>query len=756
MAYPIAKIAVSSAVYQVDKPYDYIIPESMSGAVAPGMRVIVPFGRGNKKSEGVVLSCTVESGPADIGGAAAGKLKSIEALLDDEPVLNEENLRLAIWMADRFFCSVYDAIHAMLPAGMWFKDGQRRLGDKTVKTAALVIDSGEADTHAGQKAKTAPRQAAVLQLLSAVRSMSVNEICYFTGASAATIKALEKQGFLTVENIEAFRRPDTGARAVPEPITLNDGQREAFEGIKSLLKSGKPEAALLHGVTGSGKTIVYVKLIEEVTALGRTAIVLVPEIALTPQTVSIFASYFGDAVAVLHSALAAGERYDEWKRIRSGAVRVVVGTRSAVFAPLMNIGLIVIDEEQEHTYKSESSPRYHARDIAKYRVSRANALLLLSSATPSVGSMYNAVNGKYHLFRIENRFNEGALPPVIIADMRKELKNGCSGLISGVLRKELTSNISNNEQSILFLNRRGTNPLVVCGECGYTYRCANCSVSMTYHSARSRLVCHYCGSTLHVPGCCPDCGGKLNFLGAGTQRAESELKEIFPGINIIRMDADTVSRANPHSRLLARFKDENAQILLGTQMVTKGLDFENVTLVGVLSADASLYMSDYRAHERTFSLITQVVGRSGRGVKPGRAVIQTFTPEHEVLTLASRQDYDAFYEREMVLRRSLGGPPVRDLMAVTVTGIEENAVIRACEKLSGALAHYFAGDSAVRILGPAPPPVSKVNNKYRYRLLINCVNSRPVRDTIAHTVKEFSRGKHSKGVSVFADAEVYD
>ena len=756
MARYIAKIAVSAAAYPIDKPYSYEIPEHLIKLSAPGMRVIVPFGRGNKKSEGVILSHKREDEADGKGGSEYKNLKSIEALLDDEPVLSGESLKLAMWMADRFFCTVYDAVRAMLPAGMWFRDGQRRLGDKTVKAAVLLVDSSEADSLAMQKLKSAPRQAAVLQLMSAVRSMSVNEICYFTGAVAATVKTLEKQGLLTIEDREVFRRPDTGARRDPAPINLNKSQQEVFEKASALLNSGKPEAALLYGVTGSGKTVVYVKLIEEVIKLGKTAIVLVPEIALTPQTVSIFASYFGDAVAVLHSALAAGERYDEWKRIRSGIVRVVVGTRSAVFAPLSNMGLIVIDEEQEHTYKSENSPRYHARDIAKYRVTHSKALLLLSSATPSISSMYNARSGKYSFFRIEKRFNEGSLPPVIIADMRTELKNGNPGSIGSALRSEIERNIENNEQSILFLNRRGTNPLVACGECGYTYRCENCSVSMTYHSTKKKLICHYCGLGIPAPRLCPDCGGKLKFIGAGTQKVETELAELFPGINIIRMDADTVSRTNTHSRLLARFRDENAQILLGTQMVTKGLDFENVTLVGVLSADASLYMSDYRAHERAFSLITQVVGRSGRGEKPGRAVIQTFTPEHEVITLASRQDYDGFFEREMLLRRTLGGPPVRDLLAVIVTGDEEDTVITASEKLRGAFAYYFKGDNGVRIFGPAPLPVTKVKNRYRYRLLISCENTKHIRDTIAHTVKEFSRGKQGRVVSVFADAEVYD
>ena len=754
MAFSVARLAVSAATFPIDKPYDYLIPDEIRDRAVPGMRVIVPFGRGNKRYEGVILSLAADDERAD--GGSNRTLKRIEALLDDEPVLSDESIRLAIWMSDRFFCTVYEAIRAMLPAGMWFKDGVRRLGDKTANTAVLLIERSDASALADKKQKTAPRQAGVLRMLAAAGRMPVRELCHFTGASSSVITALAGQGVISIEEREAYRRPGVDVHGPPVPIELNQEQSVVAEQISRLLISGKPEAALLYGVTGSGKTVIYIKLIETVLSLGKTAIVLVPEIALTPQTVSIFTAYFGDSVAVLHSALAPGERYDEWKRIRSGTVRVVIGTRSAVFAPLRDIGLIVIDEEQEHTYKSESSPRYHARDVAKYRVTFARSLLLLSSATPSVESMYCAATGKYRLFRIEKRFNESALPPVAITDMRADLKNGNAGSISSVLRRELSLNISRGEQSILFINRRGANPLVACGECGYTFRCGSCSVSLTYHSSKKRMLCHYCGFSEPVPAVCPDCGGKLKFTGAGTQKVEEELLELFPGVSIIRMDADTVTRANPHARLLAGFRDGDAQILLGTQMVTKGLDFENVTLVGVLSADMSLYTGDFRANERTFSIITQVAGRSGRGEKPGRAILQTFTPGHDVIRLASRQDYDGFYKDEIAFRQALGAPPVRDLIALTAAGPDEAAVINACARLHGALSHYFGGTGEVKILGPAPAPVVKVRNTYRYRLMLNCSNTKRVRETIAHTIREFSRDKQGRGVSVFADAQPYD
>ena len=744
----VAKIAVSAAAYAIDKPYDYIIPEKLIGAAVIGMRALVPFGAGNRKVEGAILSIRPDSGRKN--------LKAIESLIDDAPVLTEENIRLALWMSDRFFCTVFEALRAMLPAGMWYKEGLRPMGGKTLTTAVLNIGHEEALALAGQKKLSAPRQASVLSMLAYSGSMTVKEICACTGASHDTVKALEKLGILSLTQIEAPRRPNIEIEKNPEPITLTDQQSEVYDRILPLIDSGKPDAALLYGVTGSGKTLVYMKLIEEVTTRGKTAIVLVPEISLTPQVMSLFASYFGDAVAVLHSALGAGERYDEWKRIRSGSVRVVVGTRSAVFAPVENLGLIVIDEEQEHTYKSEGSPRYHAREVAKYRVTHAGALLLLSSATPSVESMFCAKSGKYKLFRIENRYNEKDLPGVYIADMKKELKSGAAGLIGTVLRRELEQNFSSGQQSILFINRRGTNPLVTCGQCGFTFTCDRCSVSMTYHSAGGRLLCHYCGLSMFLPEGCPDCGGKLKFIGAGTQKVEAELRELYPGIGIIRMDADAVSRMNSHSSILSRFRDGGASVLLGTQMVTKGLDFENVTLVGVLSADMSLYLCDYRAHEKTFSLITQVIGRSGRGEKPGRAVIQTFSPGHEVIRLASKQDYDGFYEREIIIRSVLASPPVRNLFTLTASGADEAAVHSACVNIKAALEGYFRQSADAKLFGPAPAPVPKVNNRYRYRLLLSCENTKRTRETIAHTIREFSKNKQSRGVAVHADADAYD
>lgn len=736
---------MAAAIYPIDKPYAYLIPEALLDRVCPGVRVTVPFGRGNRHSEGFVLALEEDSGDQP--------LKSIDSVLDSAPVLTEEQLQLALFVRDRFFCTLFEAARAMLPAGLWFRGGKRQVGDKLLRYAALAIPAEDAVVLANQKRLQAPQQSALLRALAELGEVEVADLLDYTGASANSLHSLVKAETVTLSLREVFRRPAQTLVPEAEPLTLNEEQQAVCDGVTALMATGKPEAALLYGVTGSGKTAVYIELVRTALERGRTALVLVPEIALTPQFVRQFASHFGEAVAVLHSSLTMGERYDEWKRIRSGAVRVVIGTRSAVFAPLTDLGLIIIDEEQEHTYKSENNPRYAAADVAKRRCVSWNAVLLLGSATPSVESMYRARQGTYRLFTLPHRFNARPLPEVIIADMRAELKKGNGGLFSGLLKEELEKNLEAGEQSILFLNRRGASAAVLCGECGRTFTCPNCSVSLTYHSVGRKFLCHYCGHMEPLPDWCPDCGGKLKFVGAGTQKAEEELNLLFPGQKVIRMDADTVQRAGSHDKLLTRFREERIPFLLGTQMVSKGLDFSNVTLVGVLSADQSLYSTSYRARERTFSLITQVVGRSGRGSKAGRAVIQTFTPENEVITLAAQQDYTGFYEREILLREVIHTPPLRELISLTVTGMEQTPVQLACMKLHETLRYYFRDFPELEILGPAPAGIAKINNRFRYRLLVSCRNTRQVRDTIAHILKAFANDKSFRGLTAYADAD---
>ena len=820
MGHMTAKVAVAKAIYAIDRPYDYRVPQELEGRLRPGMRVLVPFGAGNRGSDGIVLALNREG--------SEGGLKDVIAALDPEPVLDEKLLKLALWMRERYFCTVYDGVKAMLPAGLYYAlrdcvalrsgvdraaafeaageskaaqklaelllawggrgdmeqirtafgakdpDGairtlidrgaaeritsaQRGIGDKKEKLAVLAMPAEEAMARVTPRRRTAPLRYSVTELLCQLGAAPAKELCYFTGASMPTIKSLEKSGILTLEEQEVFRRPHLEEVEPAGPIVLNGEQEAAFQGLDALCRTGEPAAALLYGVTGSGKTQVYLRLIQETLARGRTALFLVPEIALTPQLLRIFAAHFGTQVAVLHSSLRAGERYDEWKRIRRGEAPVVIGTRSAVFAPLSNLGLVILDEEQEASYKSENNPRYHAREVAKYRCVQENALLLLGSATPSVESMYSAQRGAYRRFTLPQRYNQRALPAVHIVDMKEELRSGNGSSISGALSREIQENLVRGEQSILFLNRRGASRMVSCGECGFVPECPRCSVKLTYHSANGRLMCHHCGYSQPLPPACPECGGGLNFIGVGTQKVEEELRELFPQTPILRMDTDTVSASRSHEAILEEFRRKNVPILVGTQMVAKGLDFENVTLVGVILADQSLFVDDFRAGERTFSLLTQVVGRAGRGEKTGRALIQTYTPEHDVIRFAARQDYDSFYRTEVQLRQLRRDPPFRDLFLITVSGASESNVLRACVRfrqgLEGALRRME--DRDWQLLGPAPAPVLKVNNRYRYRLTLSAQNTHPLRLLLSELLSAAHRDKDDKGISLYVDINPY-
>lgn len=745
----VAKIAVSAATYWLDKPYDYLIPSELEEKALPGVRVYVPFSRGNRKAEGIILAVSEHSD--------FNRLKSIISVLDAEPVLSQEQIKLALFMRERFFCTVYDAIRAMLPAGLWFDDeGKRKVKDKTLEMVRLAVPVEEAEVHAAAKKLRSPMQSAILEQLCAFECLASHDLLMHTGASRQSLKSLEKAGFIEFYHKEAFRRPQLSVGEMEPLPVLSEEQAEAFKGINALALSGESGAALLFGVTGSGKTSVYIHLINTQLKNGRSVILLVPEIALTPQMIRSFSSHFGEQVAVLHSSLSPGERYDEWKRVKSGKARVVIGTRSAVFAPTDNLGLIIIDEEQEESYKSENTPRYNAADIAKFRCLRAECLLLLASATPDLTSMYAARSGRYSFFRLDSRFNEMALPEVKVVDMKRELRRGNPGNISSFLRQELERNIENGEQSILFINRRGANRLVTCGDCGFIYKCDSCSVSMTYHSSNNRLICHYCGHSYNVDEACPDCGGELRFVGAGTQMIVSELEELFPNTEILRMDTDTVNTAGSHQKLLDKFKNENIPIMVGTQMVTKGLNFENVTLVGVISADQSLYSGDYRAGERTFSLITQVVGRSGRGEKPGRAVIQTFTPENEIILQAAKQDYDEFYNSEIELRKLQNTPPFSQLLSVTVSGFDQEHVFMACFHIQKRLASLLSAEGKACVLGPTPLAVLKLNNRYRYRVMIYGRIDAKIRGTVSGVVIESSLDKRFSDVSIYADNDPRD
>ena len=812
------KVAVSAAPYSIDKPYSYLVPDALAAAAVPGVRVMVPFGRGNKESEGLILARVQEP---KLPGS-----KAIRQILDPEPVLDKAGIDLALWMRGRYFCTVFETVKTILPAGLWYglreiwslamepetarsaavgipgawqvldllekqggkadirvlrdalgdgaekplkamkkaeilaceTDAKRKIADKSHRMVELAVNTEDAYALTEPKRRSAPARYEVVNFLATAGRTPAAEVSYYTGASSRTLKTMEKAGLIAFSEEEELRVPSLDDVEPGPEIVLNEEQQRAFEEILGRVQAAKPSVTLLRGVTGSGKTQVYLRLVQETLALGKTAMVLVPEIVLTPQMMRKFSSYFGSRVAMLHSSLKMTERYDQWKRIRRGEVDVVLGTRSALFAPLKNLGLIIMDEEQEGSYQSENVPRYDAREVAKYLCVREKAALVFGSATPTVETAWAAEQGSYQKALLRRRYNENALPEVLIADLRQEILNGNPGLISTPLRQELEKNLAAGEQSILFLNRRGSSRMLLCGECGYVPQCPRCSTAMTYHSANGRLMCHYCGHSEPAADTCPECGGWMKHVGAGTQKVEEELRELFPEAGILRMDADTT--AGGHEEILQTFERERVPILLGTQMVAKGLDFENVTLVGVLSADISLYVDNYRAAERTFSLLTQVVGRAGRGGKTGRAVIQTYTPGNDVIRCAARQDYDAFYESEIRMRRLRRYPPFADLFTVTVSGTEEGRVLRAAVSVRETLRQLCrrpelaAGEPEV--LGPAPAPVVKVNNRFRYRCTLVGKNDKATREMLAWLQKDFAKDSANRGMNLFVDHNAAD
>ena len=813
----IARIAVSAANYAIDKPYSYLIPQGMT--LRPGQRVQLPFGRGNRRCEGIVL--TVEE-------AEEEGLKAVECCLDPEPILTEHQLRLAAFLRERYFCTYYDAVRGMLPAGLWFSakesfsltenrqwkekpptrenagkilsfleemggqaqgdalrslipeedalseavsylvrkkwltaksDFIRRTKDKTEKIATLAASPEEAMEYASRRPKSALMQKNVLELLCSLGSVAVKELCYFTGASTQTINRLEKLGYLTLSERPVLRCKEIQPAKLEGPLVLNDDQQTCFAGLSRQMAQPEPGVALLYGVTGSGKTSVYIKLIQAALDGGRSAMLLVPEIALTPQLLGLLAAYFGEQVAVLHSNLSAAERYDQWKRVRQGNARVVVGTRSAVFAPC-DPGLIILDEEQEHSYKSENNPRYCAREVAIWRGAKEKALVLLGSATPSIETMYRAQSGLYRLYTLKNRFGGRKLPTVEIVDMRQELKMGNDLSLSLPLREAILDTWKAGKQTILLLNRRGNSRCLVCVDCRESPECPRCSVRLTYHSANHRLMCHYCGYSQPVPDRCPKCGGPIKTIGTGTQKVQQELAMLLPEMETIRMDADTVSAVNTHEKILDRFREEKIPVLIGTQMVAKGLNLPDVTLVGVLDADLSLYTGGYRAGETTFNMLTQVVGRAGRGDAPGRAMIQTLVPEHQIIRLAARQDYDGFYALELGLRRVQNAPPFGDFTLITFIGEDEGAVMRGAVKMRDSIRTClrqpeYAGEECT-VLGPAPCPVPKINYHFRYRLTLHGKMTKNLRLLLAFLLRQFGRDGGNRGVSAFADINGYE
>ena len=809
----VARVAVAAAVYSIDRPYDYSVPAAWRETIREGHRVMVPFGAGNRKTEGIVLELQEEE--------TSRQLKAIAHVFDDEVVLQPQQKALALWMCRRYFCTFFQAANALFPPGVWNRKAEtylpgelsdEGLSPKKLRILAALRQAGKPLTAGELKKLLQPedikkelaqlvksghvtvqqqfqqnvrekkitmlrltlpleqalgqigkgtlkeRREKVLRVIHQAGQLPEKEVCYLTGMSTALIRRLVTLGILTAESVQVSRMPKLLKTETPEPIALNEQQQAAFLRLQQLQQSGKPEAALLYGVTGSGKTQVYIRLIQHTLDQGKNAILLVPEIALTPQMLKKFRLYFRDQVAVMHSGLTATQRYDEYCRIQSGKARVVIGTRTAVFSPLTNLGCMIIDEEQEPTYKSESDPRYHAREVAKYRAAQDNCLLLMGSATPSVESYHAAKAGKYHLLTLPQRYQNTPLPATILADMRGQLREGDPSRISRQLLEELQLNLSRGEQSILFINRRGSARMATCIDCGHIPTCENCSVALTYHSRNGRLMCHHCGFSQPMPETCPECGGvHLKLIGSGTQSIEDELQELLPEARILRMDADTTEGRVSHEKLLDSFAKGKADILLGTQMVAKGLDFDNVTLVGVLEADLSLYCGDYHATERTFSLLAQVVGRAGRRTRPGRAVIQTYTPEHPVIQAAAAQDYDAFYEQEILTRQALKAPPFADQFVFRFGGTDEYTVQQAAQVFAKALATQLAQTPDVEptVLGPVPAPIAKLNKRYFYTVSFRGRATNNSRALVSRMLAAYDRWPGSRSLTVSADIDPY-
>lgn len=807
----IASIAVEKTVYSFDKLFDYKIPQNLYLKAKAGARVLVPFGRGNKKRQGMIMAVS-KSDESKIGNTA---LKSVLSVLDDEPVLSENMLSVAKFMKEYYFCTYYDAIKTMLPAGINYtlttvygakakqdfedefdnSEHQRiyeflRRNKGAVKSEKILDAFGLTDTSIldemvakgylyksdeafrkiadavtkmvalTEKAETTDikltqKQQSVMDLLKVADGISAKEICYFTGVTSAVLDTLHKKDLIYFYDEEVFRMEKRSADSTISPLVLSEEQQKACDNLYAEYFDERPHTSLLYGVTGSGKTSVFISLIERVINDDKGIIVMVPEISLTPQFIEKFSQRFGDKIAVFHSALSLGERLDEYKRVQKGLAKIVIGTRSAVFAPFDKVGLIIMDEEQEYSYKSESSPRYHAREIARYRCRLDNALLVLSSATPSIETYYYAKNGYYSLNKLSNRYGTAQLPEVITADMNLELQNGNTSGFSKTLLEGINHNLENGKQSIILLNRRGHNTFVTCRSCSEPVTCPNCSISLTYHSANNRLMCHYCGYSVNYTDECPNCHERaLRFGGSGTQKAEKDIFELFPNARILRMDTDTTTSKYSYKKMISSFERGEYDILIGTQMVAKGLNFPNVTLVGVLNTDQMLYADDYRSYERSFSLLTQVVGRSGRGDCKGLAVIQSYTPDNLIISMAVSQNYEAFFNTEINVRKAMLYPPFADICVVGFVGTEQALTLKGATEFLNLfinLARSKYPKIPLRILGPSPALVVKVSNKYRYKLIIKCKNNSEFRGLLSAILIDFEKNSQFNDVSVYAD-----
>ncbi len=806
-----AKVVLQCTAFGFDIEYTYKYPDILFGILKPGMRVLVPFGKGNSKRIGLVMRVYEKEFPDE-------KIKPILSVIDKEPLINSELLELVCWLKDHTFCTYFEAFRTIIPSGYsvihsskyvlanqkpdcamtdeeesLYKmlisaadkkefdsilddsisnekskvieslvekgvleredEFKRRVGDETVRMIHISPEyqSGEIDVNLTVKQKL------VLDFLTENESASIKEVCYLLSVTQTIISNMLKKGIIEEYSYETFRTPKFTERdfVSVEDIILSADQQSAYEGIMQLVNNGKPSGALLHGVTGSGKTSVFIKLIDSCVKQGKSAMLLVPEISLTPQLVGKFKAMFGDIVAVIHSSLSLGQRLDEFKRIKNGLAKIVIGTRSAVFAPLSNIGIIIMDEEGESSYKSESSPRYHTRDVAIKRCGTHNCVLLMASATPSLESYYYASSGRYSLFELKNRYGNTSLPKVVVADMSLEAEMGNNGIFCEDLIRSVNECINNKKQAILLLNRRGYNTHITCMSCHKTVSCPNCAIPLTHHKANDKLMCHYCGYSAKFSGKCPDCGsGEVRATGVGTQLLAEELEKAFPNARVLRMDADTTYSRCAYEEKFKAFENGEYDIMVGTQMIAKGLDFPNVTVVGVISLDNSLFAGDYKSYERTFSLLTQVVGRGGRGDTPAVAYIQTHVPDHHIISLASEQDYKEFYSQEISLRKQLIYPPFCDICAIYFSSPVETDAIKCANAFLDLFRQKLSQTEEkfpLRVLGPAKSGQGRINNRYKYALTVKCRANTAFRRFVSELLLSAYKDKRFANVRIYAD-----
>ena len=737
----IAQVIINSNVKNLNKVFDYNVPTEMEGTICVGDRVLIPFGNKKNLEEGFVIGFKEKSDY---------KVKDI-AKIQEGIKLTKENIDLAKLMARRYFCNISDCIKLMLPPGTASKNIENRVKDKTLNFVYLKKEIEEIEDDIENKIIKSEKQKRVLNFLIQNERIQTTELEIITDTTNAVLKALEKKEYIEIIEEKVERNPFINKQIKPtKNLNLTNEQKEAFDKVNKAIIENEYKEFLLYGVTGSGKTEIYLQLIGEVLKNAKTAIVLVPEISLTPQMVDRFIARFGEEkIAVLHSKLSIGERYDQWNKIKNGECKIVIGARSAIFAPVSNLGLIIIDEEHDSSYKSETNPRYNAKELAGYMAKQNNVPLVLGSATPDIGTYYRAENGQTEMLKLTKRANNSNLPSVEVIDLRKELANGNRSILSTKLYSEIEENLKNKKQTILFLNRRGYSTFVMCRDCGYTVKCKNCNITMTYHLKNNKLKCHYCGHEEKNLTECPECKSKnIKYFGTGTQKLEEEIKKIFSTASTIRMDVDTVTKKNSHEEILNKFKNENIDILIGTQMVVKGHHFPNVTLVGVIAADSSLYIEDYRANERTFQILTQVAGRAGRDKLPGKVIIQTYNPESFAIECSKEQNYEKFYETEIELRKQLKYPPFCDIISIGVTDTDEMKVRNVSESLYKNINSIIKKENIqMLIYKPLPCPIDKIKNKYRWRIILKGKLNNKIIDVINMAIGKIS----SKTIRIVVD-----